>query len=60
MDIIALLMFVLIVALAFFKKMNAGVLALAVAVIAVRIFNLSDADILAGVSASICNIFVQI
>lgn len=52
LDVIALLLFVLIVALAFFKKMNAGVLALAVAVIAVRIFNLSDSDILAGVSAS--------
>ena len=42
MDIVSLLLFLLIVALAFFKKMNAGTLAFAVEVIAVRIFNLSD------------------
>lgn len=41
MDIIALLMFLGVIIIAFIKKINVGVLALAVGVIAVRVFGLS-------------------
>lgn len=53
MAIPALLIFVAVIAVAFFKKMNVGVLALAVGAIAVRIFGLTDKDLLVGISVSL-------
>lgn len=53
MDIVALILFVLTIVLAFVRKINIGIVALAVGAIAVRIFGLKDKDILDGVSVSL-------
>lgn len=52
MDVVALILFLLIILLAFFRRTNAGILAFAIGVIAVRLFGLADKDLLAGVSSS--------
>lgn len=60
MDIISLLLFVAIIVLAFFRKNNIGVLALAAGVIAVRIFGLTDNDLIGSVSVSLFTTLVGI
>lgn len=60
MDIISLLFFVAIIVLAFFRKNNIGVLALAAGVIAVRIFGLTDNDLIGSVSVSLFTTLVGI
>lgn len=52
MDVVALILFLVVIIIAFVKKMNVGVLALAVGVIAVRIFGMTDKDLIAGISTS--------
>ena len=52
MDIIALLMFLGVIIIAFIKKINVGVLALAVGVIAVRVFGLNDKVLIGAISSS--------
>lgn len=52
MDILALVLFLGVILVAFIRKTNVGVLALAAAVIAVRIFGMADKDILSGISSS--------
>lgn len=52
MDILALVIFLGVIILAFLRKVNVGVLALAAGVIAVRLFDMSDKDILSGISSS--------
>lgn len=51
-DVISLLLFIGVILLAFFRKVNVGVVALAVGAIAVRIFGLTDKQLIAGISAS--------
>lgn len=53
MDVLSLVLFVAVIALAFFRKNNIGVLALAIGVIAVRLFGLNDKALLSAVSASL-------
>lgn len=60
MDIISLLFFVAIIVVAFFRKNNIGVLALAAGVIAVRIFGLTDGDLIGSVSVSLFTTLVGI
>lgn len=52
-DVIALILFLATILIAFFKKVNVGLLALAVAAVAVRLFGLKDKDVLAGVNVSL-------
>ncbi len=52
MDIIALVLFLVVIILAFIRKVNVGVLALATGVIAVRIFGMTDKDLISGISTS--------
>ena len=52
LDIISLIIFIAVIILAFIRKNNVGVIALAVGVIAVRLFGMGDKDLLSGVSAS--------
>ena len=52
LDILSLIIFIVVIILAFLRKSNVGVIALAVGVIAVRLFGLADKNLLAGVSAS--------
>ena len=51
-DVISLLLFIGVILLAVFRKVNVGVVALAVGAIAVRIFGLTDKQLIAGISAS--------
>ena len=53
MDVVSLILFVAIIALAFFRKNNIGILALAVGVIAVRLFGMKDKDLISAVSSSL-------
>jgi len=52
MDKVALIMFIVVIALAFMRKINAGILAIAVGAVAVRIFSMSDKNLLDGISGS--------
>lgn len=52
MDILALVLFLGVIVLAFIRKTNVGVLALAVGVLAVRLFSMTDKDLLGGISSS--------
>ena len=52
MDVIALLIFLGVIIIAFIRKINVGVLALAVGVIAVRIFGLNDKALIGAISSS--------
>ena len=51
-DILSLIIFIAVIILAFIRKNNVGILALAVGVIAVRLFGMTDKNLLAGVSSS--------
>lgn len=53
MDIVALIIFVATIAIAFIRNVNIGVLALAIGAIAVRIFGLDDKELIAGISVSL-------
>lgn len=53
MDIISLLLFVAVIAIGFIRKNNVGVIAIAVGAIAVRVFGLTDKDLIAGISTSL-------
>lgn len=52
LDILSLLIFIAVIILAFVRKNNVGVLALAVGVIAVRLFGMGDKALIGGISAS--------
>ena len=51
-DILSLIIFIAVIILAFIRKNNVGILALAVGVIAVRLFGMTDKNLLSGVSSS--------
>lgn len=52
MDVIALLIFLGTIIIAFIRKINVGVLALAVGVVAVRIFGLEESALISAISSS--------
>lgn len=52
MDLLSLIIFLAVIVLAFLRKSNVGIVALGVGVIAVRIFGLTDKNLIAGVSSS--------
>ena len=60
MDVISLLIFVVIIIVAFFRKNNIGILAIAVGVIAIRIFGLTDKDFISSISVSLFTTLVGI
>ncbi|MCC0633531.1 SLC13 family permease [Clostridioides sp. ZZV15-6388] len=60
MDVIALLLFLGVIILAFVRKNNAGILALAIGVIAVRIFGMDDKDLYGAISNSMFTTLVGI
>lgn len=51
-DIISLVLFIVVILLAFFRKVNVGVVAVTFGVIMVRIFGLTDKDLIGGFSTS--------
>ena len=53
MAILSIVFFFAAIVLAFLRKNNIGVLAMAIGVIAVRIFGLSDNDLISGISISL-------
>ncbi|MCI6260482.1 hypothetical protein FYJ74_07545 [Pyramidobacter sp. SM-530-WT-4B] len=53
MDVLSLILFIIVIALAFFRKNNIGVLALAVGVVAVRLFGMNDRALIGAVSVSL-------
>lgn len=60
LDIASLLVFIAVIAVAFFRKNNIGILALGTGVIAVRLFGLSDRDLLGAISVSLFTTLVGI
>lgn len=52
MDKAALIIFFVVIIIAFVRDVNGGILALGVGMIAVRIFGLTDKDLLGGISGS--------
>ncbi|MBS1402820.1 MAG: hypothetical protein HPZ79_07535 [Oscillospiraceae bacterium] len=52
MDVIALILFLVVIVLAFLRKTNVGILALAIGTIAVKLFGLTDKDLISGISSS--------
>ena len=52
MDVLSLIIFLAVIVLAFVRKSNVGIVALGIGVIAVRIFGLTDKNLIAGVSSS--------
>ncbi|HGT1699811.1 TPA: SLC13 family permease [Clostridioides difficile] len=60
MDIIALLLFLGVIIIAFVRKNNAGILALAIGVIAVRIFGMDDKELYGAISNSMFTTLVGI
>ena len=52
MDVIALVIFLGVIVLAFVRKINVGILAVAAGVIAVRLFGMTDKDLIGGFSSS--------
>ena len=52
-DIISLVLFIVVILLAFFRKVNVGVVAVTFGVIMVRIFGLTDKDLIGGFSTAI-------
>ncbi|MBY2475638.1 hypothetical protein KWV16_02015 [Clostridioides difficile] len=60
MDIIALILFLGVIVLAFVRKNNAGILALAVGVIAVRIFGMDEKELYGAISNSMFTTLVGI
>lgn len=59
-DVISLILFIAVILLAFFRKVNVGVVALTAGVIAVRIFGLNDKALIGGISASMFTTLVGI
>ena len=59
-DVISLILFIAVILLAFFRKVNVGVVALTAGVIAVRIFGLNDKALIGGLSASMITTLVGI
>lgn len=53
MDVLSLILFIVVIALAFFRKNNIGVLALAVGVVAVRLFGMNDRALIGAVNVSL-------
>lgn len=53
MDVLSLILFIVVIALAFFRKNNIGVLALAVGVVAVRLFGMNDRTLIGAVNVSL-------
>ena len=51
-DVLSLIIFIAVIILAFIRKNNVGIIALAVGVIAVRIFGMTDKNLISGVSSS--------
>lgn len=51
MDLLALLLFLTAIILAFIRHVNIGIVALAMGVISVRIFGLTDKDLISGISS---------
>ena len=60
MDKIALVLFFAVIILAFTRKVNAGILSFAIGMIAVRMFGMTDKDILNGISGSMFSTLVSI
>lgn len=60
MDVLALVIFLGVIILAFIRKVNVGVIALAAGVVAVRLFSLKDGDIINGISSSMFATLVSI
>ena len=60
MAILSIVFFFAAIVLAFVRKNNIGVLAMAIGVIAVRIFGLSDNDLISGISISLFTTLVGI
>lgn len=59
-DIISLVIFIAVILLAFFRKVNVGIVALTASVIAVRVFGMNDKALIAGISASMFTTLVGI
>lgn len=59
-DIISLVIFIAVILLAFFRKVNVGIVALTAGVIAVRVFGMNDKALIAGISASMFTTLVGI
>jgi Na+/H+ antiporter NhaD/arsenite permease-like protein len=59
-DIISLVLFIVVILLAFFRKVNVGVVAVTFGVIMVRIFGLTDKDLIGGFSTSMFTTLVGI
>ena len=59
-DIISLVLFIVVILLAFFRKVNVGVVAVTFGVIMVRIFGLTDKDLIGGFSSSMFTTLVGI
>lgn len=60
MAIASVILFIATIALAFWRKNNIGVLAMAVGAIAVRMFGLTDKDLFSGISVSLFTTLVGI
>lgn len=60
MDIVALLLFLAVIVIAFVRKINVGILALAVGVLAVHIFGMTESDLIGGISSSMFTTLVGI
>lgn len=59
-DIISLVLFIVVILLAFFRKVNVGVVAVTFGVVMVRIFGLTDKDLIGGFSTSMFTTLVGI
>ena len=60
MDVVALVIFLGVIILAFVRKINVGILAVAAGVIAVRLFGMTDKDLIGGFSTSMFTTLVGI
>lgn len=60
LDVVSLIVFIAVILLAFFLKVNVGVVALTVGVLAVRIFGMTDKQLYSGISASMFTTLVGI
>lgn len=52
MDVLALLLFIAAIIIAFVRHVNVGIVALAVGVICVRLFGMTDKTLIGGISSS--------
>lgn len=60
LDVVSLIIFIAVILLAFFRKVNVGVVALCAGMIAVRIFGMTDKQLYSGISASMFTTLVGI